>query len=310
MKMIIPEPIRRFPLLLILFLTAGSLLSEGEEVRIATFNLRNYLLEDRRVEGRWRPDYPKPEKEKRAVWEILKEVDPDILILQEMGTTPFLDELRADLEKMGISYPYADVVDAADEKRHLAILSRYPYRLTEGFRALDFPYFGERIPVKRGLLEAHFEIGGYAFTVFGVHLKSRYTDNREDPDSVKRRRGEARVLRDYIRDQFPRETSPDYLLVGDFNDTRRSSTLNYFLTISDRELTRMVPATDGRGETWTYYYGAEDVYSRIDFILATPSLLNRIIGGRAHIVDSEAALTASDHRMVYLDLAIGKQKSD
>lgn len=303
-KMDFPTPPRR-AIWVLLLLFAGTFAFGIETVRIATFNVRNYLIEDRRVDGRWRSQYPKPEAEKKAVWEIIGSVAPDILVLQEMGTPAFLEELRADLEEMGIAYAYADVIEGADEKRHLAILSNYAYDLSEGFRELDFPYFGERIPVKRGLLEARFEIEGYTFTVFGVHLKSRYTDNREDPDSVRRRRGEARVSRNYIRERFPRETDPDYLIVGDFNDTRRSSTLNYFLSVSDRELTRMVPATDSRGETWTYYYASDDVYSRIDFLLATPSLLRRVVGGEGHIVDGDAALRASDHRMVYLDLRVG-----
>ena len=36
-------------------------------VRVATFNVLNYLEMDRRIEGRFRPAYPKPESEKVKV---------------------------------------------------------------------------------------------------------------------------------------------------------------------------------------------------------------------------------------------------
>lgn len=275
-----------------------------ESLRIATYNLRNYLIEDRRVEGRWRPEYPKPEAEKKAVWSVLAAAHPDVVVFQEMGSPPFLEELQRDLKTVGLEYSFSHVVEAVDEKRHLAILSKFPFQISEGYHALDFPYFEERIGVKRGLLEARFEFENTAFTLFGVHLKSRYTDNREDPDSAKRRSGEARTLRNYIRERFPPETNPAYLIVGDFNDTRRSSALNYFLSVSDTTLTEAVPALDSRGESWTYYYASDDVYSRIDFILASPALFPRIENGQGGIVDIEEASLASDHRLVWVDLRV------
>lgn len=292
------------PLTLGICLCALAEAPRPEKVRIATYNVRNYLIEDRRVEGRWRPQYPKPEVEKKAVWAVLEAAHPDIIVFQEMGSGPFLAELQTDLRSRGLEYSYSHVVEAVDEKRHVALLSRYPFEISEGVRPLDFSYFGERIGVKRGLLEARFEFGDTAFILFGVHLKSRYTDNREDPDSSKRRSSEARTLRNYIREQFPPEEDPRYLVVGDFNDTRRSSTLNYFLSVSDTVLTEAVPATDSRGETWTYFYDSDDVYSRIDFFLASPALFPRVAGGAGGIIDIEESLVASDHRLVWIDLAV------
>ena len=57
----------------------------AEAVRVATFNLQNYLIMDRMVDGKWKRDYPKPEKEKRALRSILKKIDADVVAFQEMG---------------------------------------------------------------------------------------------------------------------------------------------------------------------------------------------------------------------------------
>ena len=50
----------------------------AEDLRIATYNLNNYLVTDRFVDGRWRPSYPKPEREKAIIRQIIKDVSPDV----------------------------------------------------------------------------------------------------------------------------------------------------------------------------------------------------------------------------------------
>ena len=70
-------------------------LKSSEVVRVASFNLQNYLSCERIVDGKWRPDYPKPEVEKKAVRFSLKSVNPDILALQEIGDYRYLLELCA-----------------------------------------------------------------------------------------------------------------------------------------------------------------------------------------------------------------------
>ena len=117
----------------------------GENVvRVASFNLRNYLSCDRMVEGKWRPDYPKPEIEKKAVRSIIRSVNPDILVFQEMGDYPYLLELWMDLNVTGGPY-YPHAVwkpnQEEDEVRHLAIFSKYPPVAVKHYIDLPFSYF-------------------------------------------------------------------------------------------------------------------------------------------------------------------------
>lgn len=280
----------------------------AEQVRVAAFNLRNYLVCDRLVEGIWRKEYPKPEKEKAAIRSIVSKIRPDVLALQEMGPEPFLRELQKDLRTEGLTYPHHAWMEAEDENRHLAVLSRIPIVETRRHDDLNFKYFDGREKIKRGLLEIVFETGGVKWSLFVVHLKSKWTERKDDFEAAKRRTGEALAARNFIQTAYPPESSPHYLVAGDFNDHRDSSPLRRFLHCGDAKLTSILPTADSRGDVWTHYWRKRDLYSRVDFILASPAMLERVKDGRGKVVDLPEARAASDHRMVYLDLTFEGSK--
>ena len=271
-------------------------------VRVATYNLQNYLAMDRRVDGVFRPAYPKPEAEKAALRAVIREVRADVLALQEIGPRPYLEELRQDLEAEGLDYPWATLLEAADETRHLAVLSRFPPVDDRSTAELSFRYFGESETVKRGLVELVFETGGQTWSVFVVHLKSRFTDRSDDPESGIRRVGEARAIRDAMLERHPDPATSAFILMGDLNDTRASRTLAAFLQRGKTQILVDIPAINLWGQTWTHHYAKEEVYSRSDYLLVSPGMVPRVAGERAVVVESESAGLASDHRLVYLDL--------
>jgi endonuclease/exonuclease/phosphatase family metal-dependent hydrolase len=282
-----------------LLLTVAS----GADLRIATYNINNYLVMDRHVGARWRPSYPKPESEKLIVRQIIQSVAPDILVLQEMGPLDFLEELRSDLERDGVLYNYAVHMRGLDKDRHVAVLSKLPPIDVVKHNDLDFKYFEDRELVKRGLLELSFDLGeGEMFQIFALHLKSRYTDNKQDLDSAQRRVREAEACRNRIIERTYDRGKDNFLIVGDFNDHPVSAPMRRFYRRGDLEIGSLVPAVDSRGELWTYFYEKESSYDAIDGFVASPLMQSHIKVGRAHIVDSAGALMGSDHRMVYLDI--------
>ena len=166
----------RLRILLLLFLFLSPL-SGQDVVRVASFNLRNYLSCDRMVEGKWRPDYPKPEIEKKAVRSIIRSVNSDILAIQEMGDYPYLVELWTDLNTTGGPYyPYAVWMpkEGEGEIRHLAFLSKYSPVSIVKHTDLSFSYFDGIEQSGRGLLEITFCAGGVSFHIFNLHLKSMW----------------------------------------------------------------------------------------------------------------------------------------
>ena len=278
-------------------------LSAGE-LRIATYNVENYLVMDRRVGKRWMPDYPKPENEKQQLRQMIREISPDVLVMQEIGGKAFLEELRADLALEGSCYEYAICLDAADSERHVAVLSKLPPLQVVEHTDLDFKYFEEREVVKRGMLELSFEPSpDCRFKLFALHLKSRFTVDDRDPQSELRRTREAEACRDRLIERTHDLEETCYLVAGDFNDHPDSAPLRRFYKRGDLELGTLLPVTDSRDERWTHYYEKEALYEWIDGFVVSPELLPKVEDGRGHIVDSPGSLEASDHRMVYFDLS-------
>ena len=78
-----------------LALAAVSASAAGLE--IAIYNVENYVAADRLTDAGYRKDYPKPETAKSALRTVIRELDADVLVLQEMGPRPYLEELQRDL---------------------------------------------------------------------------------------------------------------------------------------------------------------------------------------------------------------------
>lgn len=290
----------RWRILTICALFALALAEAGAELSVATYNVQNYTLADRRVDGVFRPAYPKPETEKSALRAVIRGLDADVLVLQEMGASSYLEELQRDLRAEGIHYPYAGVVKAADADRHLAFLSRIAPEQVVEHTDLTLTYFGKREPVKRGLLELRLRSGNHRLAVFGVHLKSRYTDRPDDPESKLRRAGEAVAIRDRIFQRIG--DNERYVILGDFNDVKSSRPIQAILRRGKTPLSVLTFAADTRGDAWTYRFARDDVYSRVDHILVSPALLSLLGTRRAEILDLPEVGLASDHRPVKLSL--------
>lgn len=276
----------------------------SEWLTVATYNVQNYAIENRRVADGFRPEYPKPEAEKRALRAVLAGLDADIIALQEMGGAPFLNELRRDLAREGVDYPYGAAEMAADDTRGLAVLSRVPLGAVKLHRDLKIKRRGgdgvdDDLEVRRGLLQVEVPTAGGLVTVFVVHLKSRLTESKEDPAAEDQRVAEAQAARDRILTLFPEPESARFLIVGDFNDTPGSRTLKAVQARGKTEIATWVDGADERGHRWTHAYGRIAVYSRFDHVLVSEGLRRGADGNaRVRVIGEPWAevAAASDHR--------------
>ncbi len=272
-------------------------------ITVATYNVENYLVTDRMADGAFRQAYPKPESEKTALRLAIATMGADILALQEMGKPPFLAELQRDLKAEGHDYPHAIVLEAADENRHVAFLSKVPFKEVREHKAVPAKYLGATDVVKRGVLEVTVATDRGDLTLFVIHLKSRRTERKDDPEGAAQRHAEAVGVRDLILSRFPDPTQALFALLGDWNDTRTSRAIRALQKRGNTELGEILRAADSRGDTWTHFYRREDSYSRIDFILVSPGLKPHVANnGRAKIYDGPGAREASDHRAVLMQL--------
>jgi len=293
--------LRLLGLLLVGFCSSPLILAES--LRVATYNLNNYLLTDRYVDSVWRPSYPKPEAEKTVIREVIRQTLPDILAVQEIGGRPFLEELRADLLQEGVHYPHLLHMQGADDLRHIAVLSkRLPLEVVK-HQDLEFNYQNRRQPVRRGMLELSFaRSNGTVFKLFVVHLKSRWSDLKQDPQSRLYRTREAEACRNRILARTHHIGMLNFLIAGDFNDHPVSAPLRRFYRKGGLNIGALVPATDSRGEQWTHFYRKQVVYSLVDGFIASCALAPDVKAGHGHIAEVSSISFGSDHRLVYLDL--------
>lgn len=276
-------------------LAAGSL-------SVATWNVENYLPAARRVDGVFRPGYPKPESEKAALRAVIRDAGADVFAFQEMGDEAHLAELQRDLAREGMGYLHSAWLGAGDPERHVAVLSKVPLVRVERHGRVPVRYLDTDDFVKRGVLEVVVMAGETEITLFVIHLKSRYTDRRDDPGSAIQRAAEAVAVRDLVLERFPDPATARFMIAGDFNDTRDTRPLRAITKRGDTPIARILPAADDRGDAWTHRYRGNESYSRVDFVLVSPGLEAWARDLAIRVVDTPRVRNASDHRPVVLTL--------
>ncbi len=284
--------------------------AEAGTLTVATYNVQNYTLADRRIGG-FRPDYPKPEAEKAALRAMIVAMDADVIALQEVGGEAFLRELRRDLASEGLAYPHIAAMMGADEQRGLGVISRVPLGAVTAHRDLMAKRRGaeEAEPVRRGLLEVEVPTKGGAVTLFVVHLKSRITENRDDPAAVDQRVAEAQAVRNRVLERFPEPATARFIVLGDCNDTPGSRALGAFEARGKTKISHWVDAVDERGHRWTHVFARPAVYSRFDHALVSPGLWDGESDAvKARILGEpwETVALASDHRPLVMTVRVAE----
>ncbi len=171
------------------------------QIRFVAYNVKNYLRQDRTVNGEVVEDVPKPEEEKRAVAGSFARLRPELIGLCEMGTMEDVDDLRSRLQRVGLEYPHVEWVEAADQTRHLVLLSQFPIVARDSQIDLNYRLGELELALSRGILDATVQVTpDYKLRLIGAHLKSK----REIPeaDQALMRRNEAHLLRQHIEADF------------------------------------------------------------------------------------------------------------
>lgn len=269
---------------------------------VATWNVENYLPAGRRVDGSFRPNYPKPEAEKAALRESLRVVNADVVAFQEMGDQAHLAELQRDLAAEGLDYQHHAWLRGDDPERHVALLSRVPLSRVVRHENVPARLKGEYVPVRRGVLEVSFLAGSTEVTLFVVHLKSRYTERADDPGAAVQRAAEAVAVRDLVLNRFPDPANAFFMIAGDFNDSRDNRPLRALTKRGNTVISRILPAVDDRGDAWTHRYRGNETYTRVDFILVSPGLEKFARSIAIRVLDVPGVREASDHRPVVLKM--------
>ena len=277
----------------------------AETFRVATYNVENYL--DQPTESR---PHPKSARARAKVCESICALNPDVIALEEMGSTNALMELRGSLKARGLDFPYWEHVQGWDTNIHVAVLSRLPIVACRPHTNDNFLLDGRRFPVSRGFAEVDIRAAtNFTFTLIAAHLKSRRPVPEADESQL--RLQEAKVLRGIVDEHFKADANARLIVLGDFNNVKSSDSTKEIIGRGKFKLTdtrpaerngdntpNEIPRFEPRNVTWTHYYGVEDTYSRIDFILLSPAM------ARDWVTNETFALTipnwgvGSDHRPI------------
>ena len=275
----------------------------GAEVfRVATYNLNNYL----EAPAGARP--AKSAESKAKIRESLRSIDADVVALQEVGGINVLLELRASLKADGLDYIHWDFVAGWDTNIQVAILSRFPIVARRPHTNDSFLLFGRRFRVSRGFAEVDLQVTPqYVFTLITCHLKSRRPV--PEADEAELREQEAIILREKIETRFKTNPRVNLVVLGDLNDVKDSKSTR---AVMGRGRTGLVdtrpaerngdnappdnPRYDPRNTTWTHYYGVEDSYSRIDYILISSGMTREWVEKETFVLTMPNWGVGSDHR--------------
>jgi endonuclease/exonuclease/phosphatase family metal-dependent hydrolase len=288
----------------ILALLSGSAIGQ-QTLTFLHYNVENYLEMNRRQGGRT-GFAAKPESEKNTLVRIIKEIQPDILAVAEMGPPDQFEEFRKRLNDAGLQLPFSEYVNAADPDRHLALLSRFEIVERHSEKALSFELNGQREPVERGFLDVTIEVhSSYRLRLIGAHLKSKLPSPSGE---ALLRRNEAHLLRQHIDGVMRKEPNVNLLVYGDLNDTKDQPAIQEILGPggSPDRLSDISPA-DAQGDHWTYYRSLSDTYDRIDYILTDQALLPQIDPSQSYVYRSSDWYSASDHRPIVAVIRVKPQ---
>jgi endonuclease/exonuclease/phosphatase family metal-dependent hydrolase len=281
--------VSRFLFLAVWLVTLTARAEQVETFKVLFQNAHNYIAEGT-GQGQ-----PKNEREKLALFQVIVEERPDVLLMCEVGGHDQLDEIDEQLRKRGVAYPHREWIEARDDVRHVVMMSRYPVVAREPHDELTYQINGRTLDVQRGFIEADLQVDSdYRIKIYVAHLKSKMSTKNTPfggSGQAEMRLNEARLLREKVDEDLAANPNVNLLVVGDMNDTPKSKPIQILLRPG---LTDMCPL-DANGYSGTWYDKRKRRYQRFDYMLLSDGLRREVVEGSVKLRDDKTAKIASDH---------------
>jgi endonuclease/exonuclease/phosphatase family metal-dependent hydrolase len=209
------------------------------------------------------------ETEKQITAQAIREVNADVIALQEIESLPVLDRFNSKYLG-GMRYRHNVLIDSHDPRGiDVALLSRYPITNIRSYRQ-ERNKNNTGLLFSRDCLECHLDIDGKELVIFINHFKSMIGGRNE---TKAKRVEQAKRVAKIISDRWESVSyQGNYVVLGDFNDYPESNTsLDSLLT--HHGLVNIVDRL-AEDERWTHFYASGNQYHQLDYLLLSPSLAN------------------------------------
>lgn len=246
----------------------------------------------------------------KAVAQLIKQIDADVIGLTEVGDERDVKELLGEVRKLGLDYKYWKVGRVLDRgtSQNQAVFSRYelsdlisPIPGREAYDTeLDDEEAEQWASMSKGL-RVTFTAGGQTFHTYVLHMKSE----RGGHESDARRIAQASIVR---RHYLPMLTKGEHVIVmGDLNNRRGQPAIR---RIRGRDDIGPDLIQTGRSEyfdradwdaRWTYNY--KGVRGQIDHILLSTSIDDACESIRSRTINHGDEAT-SDHLPFIVELML------
>jgi len=279
-------------------------LKAADTFRVATYNIENYLDQPSGTR------HAKSDAAKAKVRESILALKPDVLALEEMGSTNAFFELQTALKTNGLDLPFWEYVTGFDTNVHVAVLSRFPIQARHPHTNDSYLLNGQRFFVSRGFAQVDIQVNPhYSFTLMAVHLKSKRQIAAADEDDM--RLEEAKILREKIDACLAANPEVNLVVLGDFNDLHNSLPLRTVIGRGKKGLIDTRPSErngddpphsdrhlNHRTIAWTHFYDVEDTYSRLDYILLSHGMAREWDPAETYVLALPNWGLGSDHRPI------------
>jgi len=256
------------------------------------------------------------ETSKQITAKSIKEIDADILALQEVDNLKVLDRFVSKYLG-GMKYKHKMLIDAFDPRNiDVALVSKYPITNVKTYRA-ERNRKNTASLFSRDCLEVDIDVNGKAFTVYVNHFKSMMGGR---DNTYLRRKEQADRVSEIITSRWQEQRfEGNYAVIGDFNDYLEGQSSIEGL-ISHQGLVEIGKRVSEE-DRWTHYWARGNEYRQLDYLLLSPEIaepgtvipevMRKGLPYRAERYDGERFEfvgendpKASDHCPVYVDLAL------
>lgn len=272
---------------------AGGNGTGGDPLTIVNFNTRNFFNDA--LDGVGDPDETvltaaQYQEKRAAVAAVLKALDPDVAVLQEVEHLSVLQDLNE--MDLGGAYPNAALFESNDPRGiDIGAISKIPFDETvshkdETFTTIASPQ-GPFYQYARDALELHLTYAGRHIVLIGVHFRSKAS-----PDNPDKRLAEAQHTRAIADGIFAADPTAAIAVLGDFNDLPGSPPYQAIVGTADplfEDVADIPPPAD----RWTFNFNGS--LELIDHQMVNPLLRSMLDETSVQIPHTPEVDAAGDH---------------